>query len=102
MKLRPAARRLAASIAGLLAMASLAAPAQAQTSEICLGRVITTLDFSTTPTLASGTALSVGAVYRYSNINTGIDALVRIVALNNGATLATIDKIGRASCRERV
>ena len=91
MKLRPAARRLAASIAGLLAMASLAAPAQAQTSEICLGRVITTLDFSTTPTLASGTALSVGAVYRYSNINTGIDALVRIVALNNGATLATID-----------
>ena len=72
-------------------MASLAAPAHAQTTEICLGRVITTLDFSATPTLTSGTALTAGATYRYSNINTGIDALVRIVALNNGATLATID-----------
>ena len=67
------------------------APAQAQTTQICLGRVITTLDFSSTPVLVSGTALSVGAVYRYPNINTGIDALVRIVALNNGATLTTID-----------
>ena len=73
------------------AMALVASPARAQTSEICLGRVITTLDFSSTPTLQSGTALSVGAVYRYSNINTGIDALVRIVSLNNGATLVTID-----------
>ncbi len=66
-------------------------PAQAQTTEICLGRVITTLDFSSTPTLQSGTALQVNAVYRYANINTGIDALVRIVALNNGASLTTID-----------
>ena len=65
--------------------------AQAQTTEICLGRVITTLNFGTTPTLTSGTALTVGAIYRYNNVNTGIDALVRIVALNNGATLATID-----------
>ena len=75
----------------MLAMALLAVPARAQTTQVCLGRVITTLNFSTTPTLVSGTALSAGAVYRYSNINTGIDALVRIVALNNGATLATID-----------
>lgn len=66
-------------------------PAQAQTTQICLGRVITTLDFSSTPTLQSGTALSVNAVYRFNNVNTGIDALVRIVALNNGATLTTID-----------
>lgn len=68
-----------------------ATPARAQTSQVCLGRVITTLDFSGTPSLQAGTALAVGATYRYSNINTGIDALVRIVALNNGATLATID-----------
>ena len=88
---KPFVKRLAGTVAGLLAMAALAPVAQAQTSEICLGRVITTLDFSTTPTLQSGTALQVGAVYRYSNVNIGIDALVRIVALNNGATLATID-----------
>lgn len=68
-----------------------APPARAQTTEICFGRVITTLNFSTTPTLQSGTALQVNAVYRYANVNTGIDALVRIVALNNGATLTTID-----------
>ena len=74
-----------------LAMLFAITPAQAQTTQICLGRVITTLDFSGTPTLQSGTALAVNATYRYSNINTGIDALVRIVALNNGATLTTID-----------
>ena len=88
---KPIVKRLAGAVAGLLAMTSLAPAAQAQTTQICLGRVITTLDFSTTPMLQSGTALQVGAVYRYSNVNIGIDALVRIVALNNGATLATID-----------
>ena len=91
MSIFATSRRLATSIVCLLAMALLAVPARAQTTQVCLGRVITTLDFSSTPTLVSGTALSAGAVYRYSNINTGIDALVRIVALNNGATLATID-----------
>ena len=91
MTRKPIARRLAGAVAGLLAKASLAPQAQAQTTEICLGRVITTLDFSSTPMLQSGTALQVGAVYRYSTVNIGIDALVRIVALNNGATLATID-----------
>lgn len=78
-------------LVGLLMAVIPVTPAQAQTTEICLGRVITTLNFSTTPTLQSGTALQVNAVYRYSNVNTGIDALVRIVAFNNGATLATID-----------
>ena len=84
--------RLLFWFAALVAMVSLAsAPARAQTTQICLGRVITTLDFSANPTLQSGTALSVNAVYRYSTVNTGIDALVQIVALNNGATLTTID-----------
>ena len=88
---RPIAR-LIAWLVGAIAMVALgSAPARAQTSQICLGRVITTLDFSSTPTRVSGTNLAVGAVYRYSNINTGIDALVQIVALNNGATLTTID-----------
>jgi GEVED domain len=55
----------------------------------CHGRTITALDFRS-PTLVSGTALSAGAVYRFANVATGIDARVTIVALN-GATLATID-----------
>ena len=91
MTLTTIARHIAGLFVCLLAMALLAVPAHAQTTTVCLGRVITTLDFSTTPTLQSGTALQVGAVYRYSNVNIGIDALVRIVAFNNGATLATID-----------
>ncbi len=81
----------------LALLASIMAPiseAHAQTTQICLGRIITTLDFSATPTLEAGTDLTVGATYRYSNVNTGIDALVRVVALNNGATLATIDNNG--------
>jgi hypothetical protein len=91
MSLAVRSHRLVAAIAWLLAMALLAVPAQAQTTEICLGRVITTLDFSAAPTLVAGSGLAVGATYQYSNVNVGIDALVRIVALNNGATLATID-----------
>ena len=38
----------------------------------------------------SGTALSVGAIYRFANVAPGIDGRVQIIALN-GATLATID-----------
>ena len=75
----------------LLAGSVLALPAQGQTTQICLGRVITPMDFSGTPVLQSGTALSVNAVYRYTSVTTGIDALVKIVALNNGASLVTID-----------
>ena len=91
MSIAATVRCVAGLVVCLLAMLILAVPARAQTTTVCLGRVITTLDFSTTPTLQSGTALQVGAVYRYSNVNIGIDALVRIVAFNNGATLATID-----------
>lgn len=82
---------LALSLALSLAVSFLPAPAKAQTTQICLNRVITTLDFSGTPALESGTPLAVNALYRYANVNTGIDALIRIVALNNGATLTTID-----------
>lgn len=42
------------------------------------------------PTLDSGTALSTGAVYRFSNVVAGKDALVTIVAIKN-ATITSID-----------
>ncbi|WP_297706518.1 DNRLRE domain-containing protein [uncultured Eudoraea sp.] len=50
----------------------------------------TVLDFSTPPTLESGTPLSQGAVYRFPNITAGTDALVTIVELFN-ATVPNID-----------
>jgi hypothetical protein len=84
-------RRLGQLFALVIAITLSAHPVQAQVTEICLGRVITPMNFSATPALQSGTALSVGAVYRYSNVTTGIDALVRIVAFNGGASLTTID-----------
>ena len=57
---------------------------------MCLNRQITTLDFRAAR-LTSGTALAVGAIYTFANVATGVDARVQINALNNGATLATID-----------
>ena len=74
---------------GLFLMLGIAAPAQAQLVT-CYGRSITTFDFRN-PTLISGTALSAGAIYRYSNVATGVDARVRINTLNN-ASLAIIDR----------
>ena len=67
-----------------------ATPAQAQVTT-CHGRAITALDLRN-PTLVSGTALSVGAVYRFANAAPGIDVRIRIDALNNGATLAIFDQ----------
>ena len=49
----------------------------------------TFLDFQN-PQLESGTALSVGAVYRFPNVAADIDALVEIKSFNN-ATLTQID-----------
>ncbi len=66
-----------------------ASVAQAQTVS-CQGRLITVFDFRN-PVLVSGTPLSVGAVYRFSNVATGIDARVRIDALA-AATLSTLDQ----------
>ena len=48
------------------------------------------LDFQN-PTLVSGTNLQPGSVYRFSNVITGVDALVNVTAFNGGATLAAID-----------
>jgi uncharacterized repeat protein (TIGR01451 family) len=70
--------------------AVLAPSAQAQVGNSCNGRPATPLNLQGA-VLVSGTALSVGAVYRYANAAPGIDVRVTIDALNNGATLATID-----------
>jgi uncharacterized repeat protein (TIGR01451 family) len=56
----------------------------------CRGTNITTLNFQS-PVLVSGTALQVGAVYRFSSVTTGVDALVQVLAFNNGASLNAID-----------
>ena len=77
-------RRFLALIA-LLAVAPflMVSAVRAQTT-VCQGRLITVLDFRN-PVLVSGSALSVGAVYRFSNVATGIDALVSIDAITNGS-----------------
>ena len=48
-------------------------------------------NFSTTPALVSGTALSVGAVYKYEGVTPGVDALVKVDSLIGGATIVKID-----------
>lgn len=53
----------------------------------------TTLDFSSTATLVSGSALSQGAVYRIANVTTGTDALITIAETNN-ATVSNLDDNG--------
>jgi hypothetical protein len=46
------------------------------------------------PSLVSGVDRAVGAVYRFSNVKTGVDALVTIVSAVN-ATVATFDQTGQ-------
>lgn len=67
-------------------------PAQAQTPPIinCQGRPVTSLDF-VGPVLESGTALQIGAIYRYSNVAPGVDSLVEITGFVNGGSLSLID-----------
>ena len=65
-------------------------PAHAQIIT-CQNRPVFQMDFSA-PVLEQGTALQPGAVYRFSNVFGGIDALVAIDAISPGASLATIDR----------
>lgn len=44
-----------------------------------------------THTLESGTALQVGAKYRFKNVKPGVDGIINIVALNGGMTLNQLD-----------
>ncbi|MBH03319.1 MAG: hypothetical protein CMP08_04230, partial [Xanthomonadales bacterium] len=48
------------------------------------------LSFTSAPTLVSGTDRQVGAVYRFANVASGVDALVTIETLSN-ATITAID-----------
>jgi hypothetical protein len=43
------------------------------------------------PVVISGVDGQVNAVYKFSNVTTGIDAHIRIVSFNNGATLSNMD-----------
>ncbi len=43
------------------------------------------------PTLISGTALSIGAVYRFTTVKTGIDATVTISNITGGISITDID-----------
>lgn len=49
--------------------------------------------FSAAPSLipGSGSALQVGAKYRFSNVSTGTDAIVTIMNRTNGATISVLD-----------
>ena len=44
------------------------------------------------PVLESGTALNVGATYRFPNVRNNVDALVKIDAMVGGITLTNIDR----------
>ena len=65
----------------------------AQTSDLieCAGRVVRSLDFVNN-TLQSGTANSVGSVYRYSNVGDGVDAEVTVLGFTGGGGLTIIDR----------
>jgi GEVED domain len=52
--------------------------------------VTTTLSFDQTPVLVSGTPLAQGAIYRFANVTTGVDALVEVTTIQ-GALLRALD-----------
>lgn len=43
-------------------------------------------------TLDSGTSNSVGAVYRFANVFTNVDALIKVIGISSGMTLRDIDR----------
>jgi hypothetical protein len=45
----------------------------------------------TNPTLDSGSALSVGAVYLFKNVATNVDARIKVTGMSGGITLTSID-----------
>ena len=61
--------------------------------DICNGEAYTPLFFNN-PALVEGGALALNAVYRFPNVTSGLDALVKITSLNNGAILTEIDGTG--------
>lgn len=47
------------------------------------------------PVLVSGTALVEGAIYKFPNITAGIDCYIKLVKLNGGATLISMETPGQ-------
>jgi len=96
-------QRLICSILGVSGLGIIAfilpssAQAQVDPQINCQGRPVTEMSFSN-PQLISGTALQVGAIYRFSNVAQNVDSLVEITGFVNGGTLASIDNnIGLAN-----
>lgn len=87
---RPCRGQFSGILAATLSILLCAPQSARAASSVCLNRQVTTLDFRA-PTLTSGTALAVGAIYTFSNVAPGVDARVRIDAISPGASLATID-----------
>jgi hypothetical protein len=48
-------------------------------------------NFSSNPTLISGSDLAVGAIYKYEGVIPGVDAVVKVDSLVGGATITKID-----------
>jgi Secretion system C-terminal sorting domain len=48
-------------------------------------------NFNSTPTLVSGTALTVGAKYKFGSVASGTDAYVTIISATGGATVTILD-----------
>jgi len=96
-------QRLICSILGVSGLGIIAfilpssAQAQVDPQINCQGRPVTEMSFSN-PQLISGTALQVGAIYRFSNVAQNVDSLVEIMGFVNGGTLDSIDNnIGLAN-----
>jgi len=84
---------MATGTACLMGASLYTVPAHAQTSDLieCAGRVVRSLNFVSN-TLQSGTANTVGSVYRYSNVGDGVDAEVTITGFTGGGGLTIIDR----------
>jgi len=74
----------------IFSSAFIAAPVHAQMIN-CNNRLVTPLSFQS-PSLISGTALQTGAIYRFDDVTSGVDAIVEVLGFTGGATLNSIDR----------
>ena len=84
-------RHLAAGLGlGMAQLWPTAALAQQAPIINCQGRPVTALDFSGS-VLESGSANSVGAIYRFTNVAPGVDARIEVLDFVDGGTLNVFD-----------
>lgn len=79
------------ALCALVFMLAVKRQASAQTTLSCLGTTVTVLDFAS-PVLEFGTDLEIGAIYRFSDITPGVDALVEIIGFDASGGLNIIDR----------